>query len=141
MINRSILAPDEPLHGHVSQAGVPPGSDRLATFQKALALRNTPPLYSQENVPGKQACVRFFDPCGSWTWYAVEWDGKDTCFGYVVGHEPEWGYFDVRELSSYRGQLGIGIEVDEFFTPRPVPEKEQDATRSLEQSRELEPGD
>ena len=122
MNNRSSLPPNEPLHGYISQAGFIKPSERISIFQEALRLRNTPPLYSQEGVTEKQVSVKFFDPCGSWTWYAVEWDGKDRCFGYVIGLASEWGDFSLHELAYDGGRMGVGIEVDEWFTPQPVPE-------------------
>ncbi len=142
MSNHFSLPPDEPLQGHLLQSGTVPGETRLAVFQEALRLRNTPPLYSQENALEKQVSVKFFDPCGSWTWYAAEWDGKELCFGYVVGYEPEWGYFDIRELASVSGPMGIGIEVDECFTPQPVPKRELDLSKVHEKEDQgFEPGD
>lgn len=63
------------------------------------------------------AVVKFFDPTGSWTWYATEFDGDDTFFGLVDGHEKELGYFSLSELQSVRGRFGLGIERDRHFTP------------------------
>ena len=140
--DQKSLSHDEPLHGHILQAGAMPGEERLAVFQEALRLRNTPPLYSQETVPEKQVSVKFFDPCGSWTWYAAEWDGKELCFGYVVGFEREWGYFHLRELASARGKMDIGIEVDEWFTPQRVRERKLDLSKTPQKKdRGLEIGD
>lgn len=133
MSEKTTIPVTESLHGHIHQNGVPPGAEKLATFQKALELRETPPLYAQENAPVKVACVKFFDPCGSWTWYATEWDGKETCFGYVKGHEAEWGYFNIRELAEVKGRMGIGIEVDEHFLPQPI----REWSRSMSQGQEL----
>ena len=136
------LPPDEPLQGHLHQSGTIPGETRLTVFQEALRLRNTPPLYSQETVSEKQVSVKFFNPCNSWTWYAVEWDGKEKCFGYVVGHVGEWGDFDLRELAFAEGRLGIGIEVDECFTPQRVPIKERNfSTTHEKEDQGFEPGD
>ena len=60
--------------------------------------------------------VKFFDPCGSWTWYATEYDPTERIFfGYVDGHEGELGYFGLAELEGYRGRLGLGIERDRWF--------------------------
>ena len=59
--------------------------------------------------------AKFFDPTGSWTWYATEFDGKDTFFGYVRGFENELGYFSLKELESVKGQFGLGIERDLYF--------------------------
>lgn len=59
--------------------------------------------------------AKFFDPCGSWTWYATEFDGKDTFFGLVDGFEKELGYFSLSELQSIKGPLGIGIERDRYY--------------------------
>lgn len=63
------------------------------------------------------ALVKFFTPDSSWTWYAAEFDGDDTFFGVVDGHEPELGYFSLRELLSARGHLGLPVERDLYFTP------------------------
>ncbi|MDD2709236.1 MAG: DUF2958 domain-containing protein [Verrucomicrobiae bacterium] len=138
-MNEKSLPTTESLHGHIRQNGVLPGPDKLAAFQNALKLRDTPALYSQENAPVKIACVKFFDPCGSWTWYATEWDGKELCFGYVKGHESEWGYFDLRELAEVKGRMGIGIEVDEHFLPQPI--RERSRSQSQGQEAEMEMGD
>jgi hypothetical protein len=59
--------------------------------------------------------VKFFDPTGSWTWYATEFDGKDTFFGLVDGFELEWGTFSLSELRSTKGRFGLGIERDRYI--------------------------
>lgn len=59
--------------------------------------------------------VKFFDPTGSWTWYATEFDGKDIFFGLVDGFELEWGTFSLSELRSVKGRFGLGIERDLYF--------------------------
>lgn len=59
--------------------------------------------------------VKFFDPTGSWTWYASEFDGEDTFFGLVDGFEKELGYFSLRELENTPVRMGLGIERDRFF--------------------------
>ena len=72
---------------------------------------------SQEKVPaGEKICVvKFFDPTGSWTWYATEFDGKDIFFGLVDGFELEWGTFSLSELQSVTGRFGLGIERDLYI--------------------------
>ena len=52
-----------------------------------------PQLYSQEEVDDPKAIAKFFTPDSNWTWYATEFDGKDTFFGLVDGFEKELGYF------------------------------------------------
>ena len=67
----------------------------------------------------KEVVVKFFDPCGSWTWFVLEGeeiDGDWIFFGLVDGHEKELGSFSLRELESVKGPLGIGIERDLHFT-------------------------
>ena len=71
---------------------------------------------SQDGKGEEAICVvEFFDPTGSWTWYATEFDGKDTFFGLVDGFELEWGSFSLSELKSVKGPLGLGIERDRYF--------------------------
>ena len=78
-----------------------------------------PPLYATEATPmaEKLAVVKFFTPDSDWTWYGVEFDGKDTFFGLVDGFEREYGYFSLSELESVRGPLGLRIERDLYFEP------------------------
>ncbi len=71
---------------------------------------------SQENIEDPEIIVKFFDPTGSWTWYATEYDqDTKTFFGLVHGHEKELGYFSLEELESVKGAFGLGIERDRYF--------------------------
>ena len=82
--------------------------------------RKIPKLYSQEHKKDPIAYVKFFAPSSNWTWYILEFDGKDTFFAYVVGLESELGYVSLRELQSVRGRWGLGIERDRHFRPTPL---------------------
>ena len=89
----------------------------MKLLTKAI-LKQLPPLYKTEAQTDPVLRVKFFDPCGSWTWYASEFDpASGEFFGLVVGHEREIGYFSLAELQAYRGPLGLGIERDLYFTP------------------------
>ncbi len=59
--------------------------------------------------------VKLFDPFSQWTWYVIEYDGKDLCFGYVQGIEAELGYFTLHELT----ELAYPhiVERDRYFKP------------------------
>jgi hypothetical protein len=81
-----------------------------------------PPLYSQENVADPVVVCKFFYPDFSWTWYAIEFDGEDTFYGYVAGDEPELGYFLLSELMGNSGKWGLPIERDRGFEPTPLSE-------------------
>jgi hypothetical protein len=113
------LPPAESLSEFIDQGGVTPGPVKLAQFRAALLLRATPPLYAQD-AKGDEALVhvKLFDPCGSATWFLLEWDGQEEAFGYVtgLGHD-ELGYLDLRELAFVRGHLSIGLEIDTHFHP------------------------
>jgi len=86
--------------------------------------RSLPPLYSQESLGlGALARVKFFTPDGSWTWFASEYDPSQRLFfGLVVGFEAELGYFSLDELEEARGGLGLPIERDLSFKPKPLSE-------------------
>jgi len=84
--------------------------------------KKIPPLYSQEENPDPIVHCKFFTPDSSWTWYVIEFDGEDTFFGYVVGFVPELGYFSLSELESIRGPLGLPVERDLYFEPKPLSE-------------------
>ena len=75
--------------------------------------RRLPSLYAQENLGADAiAYVKYFTPDSNWTWYATEFDSKDTFFGLVDGFEKELGYFSLLELKAARGPLGLPIERD-----------------------------
>lgn len=84
-----------------------------------------PELYSQDGK-GMDAIaqVHYFSPYNGWDWYGTEFDGEDTFFGYVKGHEAELGYFSLSELESARGMGGRLplVERDLYWTPVPLKE-------------------
>tara|TARA_A100001037_G_scaffold222820_1_gene200648 strand:+ start:900 stop:1187 length:288 start_codon:yes stop_codon:yes gene_type:complete len=81
-----------------------------------------PPLYSTEKDKDPTAVVKFFTPDSNWTWFATEFDGEDRFFGLVDGFDKELGYFSLSELASARGPLGLPIERDRWFSPKPLSE-------------------
>ena len=84
-----------------------------------------PALYAQEQEKDPVVYVKFFDPAGSWTWYAVEGeetdDGDFVFFGWVCGLEAELGYFTLNQLKTAKqgltGVRALPIERDLYFKP------------------------
>ena len=67
------------------------------------------------------AIVKFFNPCGIGTWWACEYDPKSGIFfGKADLGYPELGTFSLEELQNYKGPMGLGIERDLYFTPKPL---------------------
>ncbi len=90
------------------------------TLLTAADIARLPALYETEKVPlaDKTAQVKFFAPWTSWTWLAIEYDpGQHLCWGWVLGHEQEAGYFALDELEAVRGPGGLRIERDRHFHP------------------------
>lgn len=88
--------------------------------------KELPKLYANEELGlDALARVKFFTPDSNWTWYASEFDGKDTFFGLVIGLETELGYFCLSELSQVHGPLGLPIERDLYFVPKTLRELQQ----------------
>jgi Protein of unknown function (DUF2958) len=99
-----------------------------------------PALYSQEHERNPVVVVKYFDPVGSWTWYATEGSPVDEdgymdtnkekvdflFFGLVVGFEPELGYFSLNELNTakegLRGIRALPIERDIHFSAQRLSE-------------------
>lgn len=83
-----------------------------------------PKRYSQEANKDPIVHIKFFFPAGNWTWFVTEGeqDGDDFIFfGFVIGHEEEWGYFSLSELSSINVR-GVTVERDLYFDPAPIKE-------------------
>ena len=82
-----------------------------------------PRLYATENEDDPIAYLKFFTPDSSWTWFLTEYDPEQRlCFGLVIGHERELGYFSLDELEEARGPMGLPIERDLYFNPKPLSE-------------------
>src|SRR5262249_55869371 len=99
-----------------------------------------PALYSQEQETDPLVVCKFFDPVGSWTWYAYEGSPVDedgyydtnkpkvdyVFFGLVVGFVKELGYFSLEELKTakegMRGLRALPIERDVHFRPQRLSE-------------------
>ena len=85
-----------------------------------------PALHSNEGQPlgDRTVVAKFFDPTGRYTFYMIEYDPKDRlAFGWAVsplGSEcDELGYASIDELEEVKGALGLGIERDTAFRPKP----------------------
>ena len=77
---------------------------------------------SQEDIKDPLVIAKYFNPTGAGTWYATEYNPEQRLFfGYVSifgDINDEWGYFSLDELESFKGQFGLGIERDLYFTEK-----------------------
>lgn len=91
----------------------------LLTQQQLSALPN---LYTTEDIKDPICHIKLFTPDSNWTWYIIEISKEDnnTCFGYVIGHETELGYFNLSEIEVIKGSLGLIVERDTSFSPTPL---------------------
>lgn len=91
-----------------------------------------PALYSQDGKGGKAVVyLKMFSPDSNWTWLATEGEpvlddsGSEIdfqFFGLVDGLEKELGYFNLSELESVKGPMGLPIERDLYWTPKTLEE-------------------
>jgi hypothetical protein len=92
--------------------------------------KKLPRLYAQDGKEGEAIVhVKYFTPDAQWTWLVHEGEPvKDendqvidyVFFGLVIGHEKEFGYFHLSELEKVRGSLGLPVERDLYFKPKPI---------------------
>lgn len=64
-----------------------------------------PTLYQTEDTATdeKVLLMRFYELNTRWQWYLCEYSDEDkVAFGYVMGHENEWGYFSLEEMEGIR---------------------------------------
>jgi len=86
--------------------------------------KRLPALYSTQDIEDPIVQVKYFTPDSSWTWYILEGSEQDNgdwlFFAYVIGLESEYGYVLLSELESAKGPLGLSIERDLHFYPKPL---------------------
>jgi len=132
----TIDKPDRPDRGQEAYDYIPDG------------LRaKIPPLHATDGTADPMVWIKLFTPDCSWTWYVTEasalmrdWHHRSingggdhvvfagesdevtdvVCFGLVVGHATELGYFSLSEIRRARGALGLPVERDLFFQPAPL---------------------
>ncbi len=85
-------------------------------------LRQLPGLYKTEKIPARDKVIHMHFFIGGCDWYAAEFDGEDTFFGYAVlngdMYNAEWGYFSFSELQIIKIK---GIEIDRDLYWEAVP--------------------
>lgn len=86
--------------------------------------RLLPPLRSTEGRD-PLVLVKFFDPCGRWTYYVIEFDPADRLlYGYCrspLGPDcDELGYASLDEIEATTNRLGLHMERDFYWTPAPL---------------------
>jgi hypothetical protein len=136
--------PKEPLYPHVPKSREPqfphvPRGQQPATklpapryefFPESVKGR-LPPIGTTGEQKDPIVQVKFFTPWTNWTWYGIEFDGKDIFFGWVVGLEKEFGSFSLSELQSLKGPAGLKIERDIYFAPKPISQVMKEHGESL----------
>jgi len=81
----------------------------------------------RQDVEDPIVIAKYFNPCGSQTWYATEYypDCND-CFGYLDQQGPgecEWGYFSLTEFAQTPlPPFGLTVERDLYWTEKPFSE-------------------
>lgn len=86
-------------------------------------LEAIPKLYETEDVVNPTCHIKLFTPDAQWTWYIIEISiDENLCYGYVQGLDNELGYFNLDEIKQVKGPLGLKVERDLSFTPKPLSE-------------------
>jgi hypothetical protein len=86
-----------------------------------------PALYSQDEVPDPLVVVKYFTPDSSWTWLIIEGSVQENAdwmfFCKAISHlcpDGELGYVMLSELEQVKGALGLSVERDLYFAPKPL---------------------
>ncbi len=88
--------------------------------------KKLPALYSQEDDADPEVVCKFFTPTSSFTWLVLEGSAKDDtwvfftkCYSHLCP-EGELGYVTLEQLTEIKGPMGLGVERDLYFTPKPL---------------------
>ena len=87
-------------------------------------LNKVPDLYSTENIQFKDKLVHLHFTIDRCHWWAMEFDGKDTFFGYVMLNgwyqDAELGYFSLAELEAVKLSGIIEVQCDPHWVVQPA---------------------
>ena len=80
----------------------------------------------QDGTKSFKAVLKLFNPTGIGTWYLSELNpDNNNAFGLCCLTEEEFGYVNLDELLSFKGQFGLGIERDRHFKSKTLEECQQ----------------
>ena len=82
-----------------------------------------PPLYATLQEEDPIAHIRWFLPGTQWAWFVIEYSpDEQVCFGLIINHERETGFFSLGEIKSvtYTIATYVEIERDPSFEPKPI---------------------
>lgn len=84
-----------------------------------------PDLYATESKEDPIVYAKYFTPDGSVTWLITEFDGQDLLYGFThlgphLADCAELGYISLNGLLDARGKMGLRIERDLWFEPKPL---------------------
>lgn len=94
-----------------------------------------PPLYATEEIKpeNKILHIRYIAIFSNWEWYLCEYDKETkTAFGFVRGHEDEWGYFSLQEMQEINDE-NLKIIRDENFQAITFKELKDEISRTTKQ--------
>lgn len=95
-----------------------------------------PKLYATEEAKDPTVYVKLFTPDSNYAFYLTEYDADQRLgFGLVDGHERELGYISLAELEEIRGPLGLKIERDLSWKPKPLSEVKESLDRPKSKKR------
>jgi hypothetical protein len=109
-----------------------------------LITKETENRFAQIGYQGNEidpvVVAKFFNPCGSGTWYATEYNSdRKICFGYVTGLGfDEWGDFSIEEMESLKcPPLNLPIERDMYFGEKKISEACPELKESIDRRKQL----
>jgi hypothetical protein len=87
-----------------------------------------PPFLGQEQLADPIAFIKLFDPSSRYTFFVLEAqrepDGDLNLFGFYRSplgpDDDKFGYTSLRDLETFRGPSGLGIERDLHFPQTPA---------------------
>ncbi len=64
--------------------------------------------------------VVFHMPMLDWTWYVIEYNGKNEVFALEERERTKWGFYDLNELQDLRGPFGLRVQRAQHYLPMPL---------------------
>ena len=87
-------------------------------------LNKLPRLYETEHICPGDKIVQLHFILNQSHWWAIEWNGSDTFFGYVLlngwTQDAEFGYFSLSELLEVKFGGWLEVLQDPFWIPKPM---------------------
>lgn len=82
--------------------------------------KRIPPFEMTQDTTDPLVSVLLHMPTLDWTWYVIEYGGKNEVFALEERERAKWGFYSLEQLEDLRGPFGLRVQQVQRYRPMPL---------------------